>query len=213
MEKQPLLHDESDKTKTKPSESCTIFQCTCTRIVKLIELFLLILQITSVILDWPSSCNKNLHIWMIVSLSYRLGSFIFQWLCIEPCLHWLRRDRSNKGGNIKEDDNACCLNLMFCWIIPWLWIIDNDIFLLIWTIIGTVLIVNQYHFNPLSACKYIADYSYMFYYTMLTVLAMSYIYWITSFFLSISLFCCPQLTNNCCLKMGYAIARPKGICT
>ena len=172
----------------------------------------MIIQIVSVVLDWPSTCNRDLHIWMIVSLSYRLSSFIFQWICIEPCLRYLRKDRSNKAN--KEDDNSCFIKLLFCWVIPWLWIIDNDIFLLIWTILGTILL---FHKHPpfINSCNLHHHpntlYSHIFYYTMLTVITISYIYWITALFISICLFCCPHRINYCCNQMGYTIVRPKGI--
>ena len=210
-DRQPLLHNDTENKPSKVSKSW-LFQCTCIRVIKLIEFSLMALQIVSVILDWPSYCNRSAHIWMIVSLSYRLGSFIFQWICIEPCLRYLRRDRSNKV----EETNSWCWNGLFCWIIPWLWIIDNDIFLLIWTIIGTVLLFEYYtDFTPLKTCNlkhvYNNTYSHIFYYTMLIVLGISYLYWITTLFISLSLLCCPQKINSCCLKMGYTIAKPKGM--
>eukprot|EP01084_Bolivina_argentea_P199542 341425_1 len=211
MEDKPLLKDENMNNNTICQK---LFKCTWYRFVKLIEISLMALQIVVVILDWSSSpCNHALHIWMIVSLSYRLSSLIFQWICIEPCLIYLRRDRSSQIS--KDEDSNCCYNLLFCWVIPWLWIIDNDIFLLIWTIFGTLLIFDAHvAFSSLHTCnwQYIEHniYPKLFIFTMITILIISYIYWLTTLIISLSLFCCPQIINNCCLKMGYGISKAKG---
>ena len=63
----------------------------------------------------------------MVSLLYRFIALLFQWICIEPCLIYLRRDREDVVSS-DEFNNGCLPITCFCWVIPWIWIIENDIF-------------------------------------------------------------------------------------
>ena len=179
------------------------FRCTIRRFATMIEIVLILCQVVVLCIDWNDSCHETIHIWLLVCLLYRVGAWIFSWTFIEPCLIYLRNDREDivSSEDYNETNSSCLSSLCFCWVIPWIWVIENDMFLLAWTIIGTIFVVNSWdeclssNKNGLTSTSSnnsnIEMNSIFLFITVVGVLLLSYILWIVQAFISISSYICP----------------------
>ena len=184
--KYKAMTDDMDKSTKK----CH-YKLTWKSVSIIVNIFLMIIQIVTLILNWNIICQRSIHIWMIVSLLYRIGLLMFQWMFMEPCLHILRNKKAYTSTS----------SIILWWIIPWVFIIENDILLFAWNIYGTYLLIQVFPDECNFAEFDVQHFDILLFIVMICIIVLIYIIWTLNAIISLSMFLCPAKTNLFCSKI------------